>query len=350
MTRRVRGDGASWHARAPARIDFAGGWTDVPDYAAREGGVVVSAAISRYAHVDAVRGGAGVRLHAEDLKVRVRYDSPADIRYDGTLDLHKAALNMLPVTGGLELLSRCDLPPGSGLGASGALDVALCAALATARGERYDPLELAELGFQLEAEELKLAGGRQDQYTAALGGFNQLTFGEGPVAVRPLRVTREAALDLERHAVLAYTGESHFSSATHRRVWSAWEAGEARVRDALRAIRDLATGVPERLEAGDWEGVAALVDENWIQQRALDATISTPRTQEIERAARAAGAWGVKATGAGAGGCLLALAPAARRAAVAAAVTGAGAQVLEFAFEFDGVRSWETVDADRNAG
>ncbi len=340
----------NWHARAPARIDFAGGWTDVPDFAAREGGVVVNAAITRHVHVDVLRGGSGIRLHAEDLRVRVRYPSSRDMRYDGRLDLHKAALNMFPVTGGVEVLTRSDLPPGSGLGASGALDVALVAALARARGDWCDRGELAELGFHLEAVELKLRGGRQDQYAAAFGGFHELRFTGDAVVTHPLAVSIEQAADLAQHLVLVYSGESHFSSDTHNRVWAAYDEGRSDVIDALHTIKDLAAPLREAIEAADWREMAKVIDENWRQQQRLDPTISTTATQGIERAVRSAGAWGVKATGAGAGGCLVILCASDHRAAVGEAARKAGATVLEAAFDFEGVKTWEDGDVGGDTG
>ena len=340
----------SVHTRAPLRVDFAGGWTDVPVFADAEGGAVVNAAIDLHAHVDFLLAAKGhqsqrITLHAEDLQEHVTIQSSGAIAYDGKLDLHKAALNMLPVTGGIEVLSRSDAPSGSGLGASGALDVALVAGLARCREEPYDPDELAEIGFQLETQELGLLGGRQDQYAAALGGFHEFGFTADAVQVRQLAVSEEAARDLERHVVLAYTGHSHFSSATHVRVWQAYGEGDAAVTDALRRIRELAASAATALEAGDWQGLAGVIAANWDQQQRLDATIATPKSEAIERAALDAGAWGGKATGAGAGGCMLLLAPAAKRDAVVAAVEAAGARVLSAGFALEGVSVWEQEDA-----
>ncbi len=169
----------SVHAKAPVRIDFAGGWSDVPDFADTEGGAVANAAITLYTHVECILGGNGYRIQARDIGERVVFQSPADVSYDGKLDLHKAALNMLPVAGGVEVITWSDVPAGSGLGASGSLCVALLQALARCREEEYDSVEVAEMGFLLEWSELKLAGGRQDQYAAALGGFHELVFGAG---------------------------------------------------------------------------------------------------------------------------------------------------------------------------
>ena len=339
----------SVHARAPTRIDFAGGWTDVPAFAEREGGAVVNAAITLSVHVDFLLGGQKIKLIAEDLAEHAIFASSGSMAYDGKLDLHKAALNMLPVTGGIEILSHSDAPGGSGLGASGALDVALVAGLSHCRGEPYSPEELAELGFELEAQELKLLGGRQDQYAAALGSFHALSFTESGVQTRHLDVNDEAARDLEAHMLLVYTGHSHFSHATHDRVWTAFGEGDPTVREALAIIRDLPTDASAALEAGDWRRLAKVMDDNWIQQRRLHPTISTPKTARIEDAARNAGAWGLKATGAGAGGCMVILCAPDRRSEVADGVEAAGGQLLEAGFASEGVTVWEREDADHDA-
>ncbi len=339
----------SFHVRAPVRVDFAGGWTDVADFAQSHGGAVVNAAIDLYVNVECLPGGGMYRFHAEDVGERVFLRSPTDIVYDGKLDLHKAALNMMPVMGGVEIITSSDVPAGSGLGASGALDVALLRALAMCRKEEYDAVHFAELGFQLETGELKLAGGRQDQYAAALGGFHQLGFTEdGHVAVRILDLTSEQANDLRRHMAIVYTGQSHFSSQTHDRVWQAYRENQGGVADALHTMRDLVEPLSRALEAGDWREVARGVDENWRQQQILDATISTHATQQIDLAVRDAGAWGIKATGAGAGGCLIVMGPADRQSDIARAAEDQGGRVLEWQFDFSGLTSWQTETDDGN--
>jgi D-glycero-alpha-D-manno-heptose-7-phosphate kinase len=345
MDDRFDGQSLTLRARAPLRIDFAGGWTDVPRYAEREGGAVVNAAISLCVHAEFRLGGNRIRLHAEDLAQHLTLDSSRAIRYDGTLDLHKAALNMLPVTGGIEVLTRSDAPGGSGLGASGALDVALVAGLARCRQETLTALELAELAFELEAVELGILGGRQDQYAAALGGFHAFAYADG-VSCQRLAVDRSAADDLARHLVLAYTGHSHFSAATHGRVWEAYERRESETKSALSAIRRLAPLAARAIEDRNWQVLASVMRENWLHQQRLDATIATARTREIEAVALDAGAWGLKATGAGAGGCVAILAPPDRCGAVVAAVEHTGARVLPCGFVLDGVAVWEADDAD----
>lgn len=329
------------HAKAPVRVDFAGGWSDVPDFAEREGGRVVNAAITLYTHVSCQLGGGRIRLVAKDIDDQITMSDLTGLIYTGTLDLHKAALNMLPVSGGIEIVSHSEVPVGSGLGGSGSLDVSLLAALARAREEpNYDGEDLAEMGFVLEASELGLRGGRQDQYAAALGGVNDLHFGAGPPLVTPIDLDGESLSSLRGHSTLVYTGESHFSSDTHERVWDAFHRRRDGVTEAIAAMRDLAGEASAALRTADWEGLASAVDRNWMHQQRLDPSITTADIRRIEDAVRAAGAWGVKATGAGAGGCVFVLGPEDRRAEIEEAATAAGGRVLAWEFDPQGVRCW----------
>jgi len=229
---------AEFHATAPVRLDFAGGWTDVPPFSAREGGVVVNGAIALTARVAVQLGGRLIRLVAEDLGEELECADSGGLVLDGRLDLLKAALRMLPVQAACTITTRCDAPPGSGLGTSGAMDVALVAALALARAERLTGREIAEQAWYLEAVEAKIPGGKQDQYAAALGGFQRLTFRDPDVGVEPITLDPAFAAALERRTVLCYTGRSRVSGDTIARVMAAYERGEPRVTGALRAMKD----------------------------------------------------------------------------------------------------------------
>lgn len=338
------GTAVTIHAKAPLRVDFAGGWSDVTAFADREGGTVVTAAITLAVHVDFLMGDRRIRLHALESDKHLTVESAGHLAYDGLLDVHKAALNMLPVTGGIEIISRSDAPPGSGLG-SGALAVALLAGLARCREEHYEPLELALLGVMLQTAELGSFAWPQDHHCAAHGGFLEIGSTAGDVGVRLLDVTEETAEDLARHIVLAYTGHSHFTRQTHARVLNACESADPRVMGALRAMRDVARDAGQAVEAGDWRRLARLVDENWRNQRALDATMVTPETARIEEAARTVGCWGLKAVGTGAGGCLIMLGPPEDRDRIAGAVESCGGRVLQCGFEPEGVSVWQQADA-----
>ena len=209
------------------RLDLAGGWTDVPPFSPREGGVVVTAAIRLFARAEVRLGGSGFRLVSRDLRDELEVSDSAGLVRDGRLDLLKAGLRMLPV-GACTLTTCSDAPPGSGLGSSGALDVALVAALSAARGESPDPVDIAERACHLEAVEAGIPGGRQDQFASSHGGFLRLDFRDPDAEVRRLKLDPEFAADLGRRIVLCYTSASRFSGATIDRVMRAYERGDHR--------------------------------------------------------------------------------------------------------------------------
>lgn len=328
--------GRTLEASAPVRLDFAGGWTDVPPFSEREGGAVVAAAIGLRTCARVACGGDELRLVSEDLDDELTLPGTATPVPDGRLDLLKAALRLYPV-GPCSLTTRSEVPPGSGLGSSGSLDVALVAALTAARGLHLKPTEIAEEGCRLERDEAGIAGGKQDQFMAALGGFRQLTFRDPEVVVRSLAVESAVADELERSTVLCYTGVSRISGRTIARVIAAYERAEPGVVRALRGMRDVAALMAEALPAGNLARIAELLSRNWRFQQALDPAMRTDDMARLEAAAGAAGALGGKAAGSGAGGCMFFLAPG-RAAAVADAARSAGASILPVTWSRDGVR------------
>lgn len=326
-------------ATAPTRLDFAGAWTDVPPFSAREGGAVVNAAIELRAEVTLEIGGPLIRLEAEDTGVVVECVNAGGLIRDGRLELHKAALRMFPVTGNLTLRTRSAAPPGSGLGGSGALDVALVACLARARNEQWDTRELAEHAWQLEAVEAGLPGGRQDQQAAAYGGFNRFTFRDPDVGVEPITLASGFADALARHVVLCYTGETRVSAATITRVATAYERGDPKVAGALRALKDLAGEMTDALRGGDLAGVGRILSRNWERQLELDAGMRTPAMARLEQVLVQAGVLGGKAAGAGAGGSMFFVAGEDVAGAIDAA-RQAGATVLPVTWALEGARAW----------
>jgi D-glycero-alpha-D-manno-heptose-7-phosphate kinase len=307
-----------FRAAAPVRLDFAGGWTDVPPFSSREGGVVVSAAIDLCAHAEVRPGGSGLQLVAEDLGAALDLPDESALDPSGPLSLLQAGLRMLPV-GPCALTTRSDAPSGSGLGSSGALDVALVGALAAARGEVFDTAELARLACRLEGVEAGIPGGRQDQFTAAYGGFLRLGFRDPDATVEPLALDAALLGELERRMILVYTGASHFSGATISRVMQAYERGDRAVTGALHGLRDVAERMASALRAGDLGAVGALLDDNWRQQQTLDSGMCTPLMDRLARAMRRAGVLGGKAAGSGAGGSMFFLGPEDPAPALAAA-------------------------------
>ena len=318
------------------RLDLAGGWTDVPPFSAREGGVVVTGAIQLFARAEVRLGGTGFRLVSEDLHDELEVSDSAGLVRDGRLDLLKAGLRMLPV-GGCTLSTRSDAPPGSGLGSSGALDVALVAALSAARGESPDPVDVAEQACHLEAVEAGIPGGRQDQFASSHGGFLRLDFRDPEAEVRRLKLDPEFAADLARRIVLCYTSASRFSGATIDRVMRAYETGDPGVAAALHGLRRVAEAMADALMTADSARVGRLLTQNWTHQQALDPRMCTEEMARLERSVTDAGALGGKAAGSGAGGCMFFLGPD-DPAPVIEAARACGAQLLPVRWAMYGVR------------
>ena len=266
-------------ARAPARIDLGGGWTDVPPYSDREGGFVCNVAISRHSTAT---------LHAGE----------------GTEDpIALAAMKRLGV-GGVRITMTNDFPTGAGLGGSSAASAAILGALARAAGRPVERAELAEEGRRIEVEELGVAGGRQDHYAATHGGALGLTF-TNTVAVSRIPLTPKTRQELVKRSVLVYTGESRISGDTITAVLGAYEAGTPAVVGALRRMREIAIEMARSLGKGDIDAIGEALDEHWRHQRSLHSSIPTVRIDEIVATAKREGALGSKAMGASGGGCVL---------------------------------------------
>jgi D-glycero-alpha-D-manno-heptose-7-phosphate kinase len=295
-------------AAAPVRLDLAGGWTDVPPYSARTGGVVVTAAVELFAHAEVTPRPRGYRLAAQDLGQELELAEPAQLDTERDMPLLRAGLRMLP-PGPCALVTRADAPPGSGLGSSGAMDVALVAALSAARGESPDVRDLADLACRLEGVEAGIPGGRQDQFAAAYGGFLRLEFHDPDARVEPLALDPAVTDALGRRMLLCYTGASRFSGTTIGRVMAAYERGDPTVAGALDGIREVAEQMPAALLAGDLARVGALLSANWRLQQALDPGMRTPEMARLEQAMAEAGVLGGKAAGSGAGGSMFFLGP-----------------------------------------
>ncbi|HUF36745.1 MAG TPA: hypothetical protein VMN37_12395 [Gemmatimonadales bacterium] len=322
-------------AAAPVRLDFAGGWTDVPPYSSREGGIVVAAAIALYARAEVRPRPGGYHLVARELGAELELGAAAELATAEPLPLLRAGLRMLPV-GPCTLRTRSDAPAGSGLGSSGALDVALVAALSAARGEAPGVRAIADLACRLEGVEAGIAGGRQDQFAAAFGGILRLEFRDPEATVEPLVLDPAFLTELERRLVLCYTGASRFSGGTIERVMRAYERGDPDVARALDGLRAVADAAAEALGAADIGRLGALLTENWRLQQALDPGMCTPEMARLDQAMRAAGALGGKAAGSGAGGSMFYLAPD-DRAPLEAEARGLGMQLLPVRWATEGV-------------
>ena len=291
-------------SRAPVRVDFAGAWTDVNIFARGAGGAVVNAAIDKYVH--------------------------------GRLEVHDTIEAANPSQEGIRVTYWCDLPSGSGLGTSAALNVCW---LGLVRQKVNPTLEerchIAELAYQLE-ELLGILGGKQDQYAAAVGGISYLTFGE-QVQVEQLEVAPDVLQEIEDRLVLCYTGKSRLSSSIHEEVWGAFRRGEPSTVNALYDLRNCAIRMKTVLEKGDVEEFGELLSQSWKHQKALAPSVTNEQIERLFDIANKNGGLHGKACGAGGGGCLLFFAAPGRKSDLSQALQDAGTRVIPFRFEQEGL-------------
>ena len=238
---------------------------------------------------------------------------------------------------GAEVSLRNDFPIGAGLGGSSAAGVAVNAALAAWSGDHPDRAQLAERSREVEIEDLRVPGGRQDHYAAAFGGALALRFTDR-VDVEQLQMSKEFRDDLERRAMLVYTGQSRISGDTITAVLGAYEAKERRVLVALERMKALALSMASAIRTGDVDALAELVGEHWVHQRTLHPSIPTERIDAIVAQARLAGASGAKALGASGGGCVLVIAASDAVEPVRRAIARLGT-VLPYSLDQSGVSS-----------
>ena len=331
-------------SRAPLRVSLAGGGTDVPPYPETYGGAVVSATINMFARCT-VQGleGDEIIVRSNDLNQVASFASQSVPTFDGNLDLVKAIFRRLDVTApvGMSVSLDSDAPPGSGLGSSSAMVVAVIAALSRFYGLELTPREIANVACVVEREDLGISGGLQDQYAASFGGFNYIEF-SNHVEIMPLRLSAAMRLELESHMVLGFSGATRLSgSILSRQIGNVVSSREDTMR-GLQRLKTLATQLRRALHLEDLEEVAALVDEGWRAKRELAEGITSSALDGVHLAAMNSVALGGKLLGAGGGGYFLFFVPPSRFGEVSNGLAAAGITARRGVELCEaGVLSWE---------
>ncbi len=335
-------------ARAPLRLGLAGGGTDVSPYCDIYGGHVLNGTIDRYAYaVIKSTGGAELKFAATDQRREQTHELSSSLPLQGELDLHAAVYNAIieRYHGGrplpLELTTFCDAPAGSGLGSSSTLVVVMIRAFAELLNLPLDDYAIAELAFQVERVDCGLAGGRQDQYAAAFGGFNFMEFYAGDRAViNPLRIKNWIVCELEASLVLFYTGVSRESARIIADQSGNVRAGLNSAVDAMHGIKQEALVIKECLLKGDFEGFVESMRQGWEDKKRSAQTVSNPHLDEIYDAAKSAGAVAGKVSGAGGGGFMMFFVPPERRMDVIHTLGEFPGQVSNCHFSKHGTQAW----------
>ncbi len=318
-------------ASAPTRVDLAGGTLDLyPLYLFEDGGLTVNIAVEILTSVRIEPHPKEIVLHSVDLGQTIAMPSARDLPLGGPLDLLARAVRYANPARGLRIVTHSRAPRGSGLGASSSLLICLLAALDRVNRRRRTRPALIELASRLEAQSIRIPTGKQDYYAAAYGGVNTIWFELDRDRVEPLVADTRMRKVLEDRFILSYTGEPHDSAATNWRMMRAYIDGAPRTTEGLRRIKQTALAIRETLRYHDFERLGPLLRDEWEHRRELAEGVSTPAIDALMEAAQAAGALASKVCGAGGGGCMVTLARAETKDAVAAALSARGAVVLPF--------------------
>ncbi|WP_405008468.1 hypothetical protein OHV13_34035 [Kitasatospora purpeofusca] len=313
-------------AVAPLRISLAGGGTDLPSYADRFGGDVLSFAIDRCAAV--------VRFPREFGRQVAGWLSVPDpaTGSHAVLDneIAAAVLRDADTSSGCQIVSAGDAPGGTGLGSSAAFAVAMVAASRPVG--RFEPRAVAEEAFRVETQTLGRPVGRHDHYMAAMGGLRHLRFGDGGVAAGPVPVPPDLDRFIGERLLLFFTGRTRDAGAMLTGQHCRTLAGDPRTIELLHGIHRLVPPMREALAASRFDDIGPILGEHWELKRRLSPGITDERIEDHYRSARRAGASGGKLLGAGGGGFLLLAGEDGREAEVRQAMEARGLRELTFRY------------------
>jgi len=293
-------------ARAPMRISFGGGGTDLEAYYAKYGGLVISSAINKYFYaVITTDESDDLQVISADYRSLFRHSPYNDLFWDGDLALPKAILHHFGIRRGINLFVASEVPPGTGLGSSSAAAVTMVRAISTLVEQPLTKQQVAELASYIEIGKMGMPIGKQDQYASAFGGLNKITFSNEGVTVEPLHIDLDVRKTLERRLMLFFTGSSRESTSILKHQRKSTQDRDEVVLQALHNIKRVAVDVQSCLERGDLDEFARLLDYAWQEKRRLAPGLSTGFIDELYTLALEKGASAGKITGAGGGGFLM---------------------------------------------
>jgi D-glycero-alpha-D-manno-heptose-7-phosphate kinase len=326
-------------AKAPVRISLAGGGTDVSPYIEEKGGIVINATINKYAYVTLVpRNDTKVKITSLDYKNGFELDLGDELVYDGNLDLVKAAIKVLGIKRGCDIVMHSDAAPGTGLGSSSTLTTAVIGTIDRWLRLALNHYELAELAYKIEREEAGIKGGKQDQFATVFGGVNYIEFHADRTVVNQLRIRPEVLDELEYRLILCDTRRSRVAAVIIEEQVKSYANGNQDVVRALDATRELAIRMKEALVMGKIDEIGHLLDEGWRVKKKFSSKITDPEIDEIYEYGRSNGAIGGKLLGAGGGGHMLFLCNGDKRCLAAEKLRD---RIVPFAFESRGLHTWK---------
>ncbi len=335
-------------ARAPLRLGLAGGGTDVAPYCDIHGGLVLNATIDKYAHVTIeTRSDGHLEFMAADTSTNWVGEAEPPLPIDGILDLHKGVYNRIVSEFGdrrplaMTMTTYSDAPPGSGLGSSSTLVVAMVKAFVELLNLPLGEYEIAHMAYEVERVDLGLNGGKQDQYAATFGGFNFMEFfANDRVIVNPLRVKNWIISELEACLLLYYTGVSRVSAEIIDEQSRNVLAGDPVPIEAFHQLRNDARIMKENLLRGELMQFATHMEHSWQSKKRTATSVTNERIDALYEGTKKAGAIAGKVSGAGGGGFMIFFVNPVKRMEVVRHLRATQGEVIACQFTKIGTQGW----------
>ena len=330
-------------SKAPFRVSFGGGGTDMPPYCIEHGGCVINTTIDRHVYISiSPREDTKIRIFSIDYNTEVTFDI-GDKDYSGEFELFKGVINVLNINEGFDIITYSELPAGSGMGGSSSLCVALIGAFNEYYDFNYSKHDIAQKACDIERIELKQKGGYQDQFAASYGGFNFIEFSD-ITKVRPIQATEEMLNELLYSLILCFVGGSHFSSKIQDEVLKGYQIKKNSFMEAMQDLKNVAHSMKTIIESNDLNNLnkfGDLLHKGWLVKKSLSPKISNKNIENFYLTSRKFGVHGGKLLGAGGGGHLLLFSEPDKKHRVIQELEKIGGEIVNFHFNPNGLEVWK---------
>lgn len=330
-------------SKAPFRVSFGGGGTDMAPYCTEHGGCVISTTIDRHVYITLnPRKDKKIRVFSMNLNKELTFDI-GDDNYNTDFELFKGVVNVLDIKDGFDISSYSELPAGSGMGGSSSLSVALIGAFNSYYNMDLTKHEIAQMAYDIERIELKQKGGFQDQYAASYGGFNFIEFTE-LVKVLPIKTSEEMLNELQFRLILCYVGGSHFSSDIQDEVLKGYKVEKKSFMEAMKDLKDVAHSMRRIVESNDLNRLSefgTLIHKGWLAKKSLSTKISNKNIENFYLTSMKFGVLGGKLLGAGGGGHLLLFSEPNKKHRIIQELEKIGGKIVNFHFNPKGYEVWK---------
>lgn len=330
-------------SKAPFRVSFGGGGTDMPPYCIEHGGCVINTTIDRHVYISiSPREDKKIRVFSIDYNKEVVFNI-GDKNYSGEFELFKGVINVLNINEGFDIIAYSELPTGSGMGGSSSLCVALIGAFNEYYNLNFNKYDIAQKACDIERIELKQKGGYQDQFAASYGGFNFIEFSD-KTNVIPIQATEEMLNELQYSLILCFVGGSHFSSEIQDEVLKGYQIEKKSFMEAMQDLKDVAHSMKTIIESNDLSNLykfGDLLHRGWLVKKSLSSKISNKNIENFYLISRKFGVHGGKLLGAGGGGHLLLFSEPDKKYRVIQELEEIGGKIVNFHFNPNGLEVWK---------